>query len=988
MKLSDIIRLLINPVTGYEIDPAELVPNGKWVEVNENEYEQRGLVKDIIGTSIRMRQLTSSKYKVNVFVNTDGSGEGVINGTTIGSGEYYPGEAITIGAIANDGFEFTHWQDGSTQNPRNIRVISDMDFVANFRRERSTYTVDVMVYPGHEGYGTVSGGGTDIQYGEDITISAVPNTGYLFDRWTDGNRNATRTIHVIGDQTFIAKFKPKTCEIVVTSNNPRKGRVFGGGTYDIGQQITIRAIPYDGYIFQQWNDGSTEATRNIMVSGDATYIATFADTPQTVATICIKSYNEIMGRTNPEGSYVYQMGSTQRIQAIANNGYRFTRWSDGNTQAERDITITGNATYVAYFERITTQYYTLGMNCSPRGAGTVQLIDRESIAFPEGTELHILATPNSGFTFAGWLINGEEDPETGRIITFNINQNTIVTALFEQIPEPPKYTILVNCVPEDGGEISGDGQYPAGWQCELTARPAAGYHFVNWEENGTPVSSEEYYVFTVDDDRELDAVFEENTEELYDVGIVVVTDGNQTDSRGGTVSGTGAREYRDGENCELTARAARGYDFVGWVFNDIASDPISRRASYRFAVTEDTQVYAKFITHVVNTYSVSTGFEGESYGAVITGDGDYNEGDLVTVSVDLSSAEPGCSVIGWVVNDLSYEASGTSYTFTIRGNMEVYAVLDRPSQFTVNTGVNPDGGGTVTGGGVYEYGDSCTLTAIPNEGYRFVSWGDIYGSGNPITFVVHSDRNMVANFTEITPSSFTVVATPDPAGGGSITGAGVYGSGARCSLVATPNEGYVFKNWTINGGVVSTSLQYMFNVDCDKTIIAHFERMDTGYTVTTVVQTNGTLSDIGGSISGNSSPYEQGETCTLTAIPNEGYIFNGWIIDGDENSERMQPTYSFEVEGDITIVAKFVEASIPFTVTTKAMPVEGGTVSGGGQFSEGAQCTLMATPNTGYVFDHWMINGEDDQQMGRVPNPYVFNVTEDVEAVAVFNSNS
>lgn len=987
MKLSDIIRLLINPVTGYEIDPTELVPNGKWVEVNENEYEQRGLVKDIIGTSIRMRQLTPSKYKVNVFVNTDGSGEGVINGTTIGSGEYYPGESITIGAIANDGFEFTHWQDGSTQNPRNIRVIGDMDFIANFRHERSTYTVNVMVYPGHEGYGIVSGGGTDIQYGEDITINAVPNTGYVFDRWTDGNRNATRTIHVIGDQTFIAKFKPKTCKIVVTSHNPQKGRALGGGIYDIGQQITIRAIPYDGYVFQQWNDGSTEATRDIIVSGDATYIATFADMPQTTATICIKSDNDTMGRTNPEGSYTYQMGSTQRIQAIANNGYRFTRWGDENTQAERDIVITGNATYIAYFERIPTQYYRLNMDCSPRGAGTVQLIDRESNVFPEGTEIHILASPYSGFTFAGWMVNGVEDPQTGSIITVVINQDTTVTAIFEQIPEPPKYTILVNPVPEDGGEISGDGQYPAGWQCELIARPAAGYHFVNWEENGTPVSSEEYYVFTVDDDRELDAVFEENTEELYDVGIVVVTDGNQTDSRGGTVSGTGAREYRDGENCELNARAAYGYDFVGWVFNDIASDPISRRASYRFAVTDNTNVYAKFITHVINTYSVDTGFEGESYGAVITGDGDYNEGDLVTVSVDLSLAEPRSHVIGWIINGVSRTSSDTSYTFTIRGDMEVFAVIDKPSQYTVNTEANPDSGGTVTGGGQYFEGDQCELEAIPNDGYVFVRWLNGITS-NPYIFTVSNNKSMTAIFQEQTPTQFTITSVSDPVEGGTIMGAGVYGSGARCSLVATPNEGYVFKNWTVNGSVVSTSSQYMFNVDCDKTIIAHFERTDTGYTVTTSVMTNGMLSDIGGSISGNSSPYDQGETCTLTAIPNEGYIFNGWIINGDENSERMQPIYSFEVEEDTTIVAKFVEAPIPFTVTTKAMPVEGGTVSGGGQFDDGVQCTLVATPNTGYVFDHWMINGEDDQQMGRVPNPYVFNVTEDVEAIAVFSSNS
>lgn len=674
MKLSDIIRLFINPVTGYEIDPTELVPNGKWVKVNEDEYEQRGLVRDIIGTSIRMRQLTPSKYKVNVFVNTDGSGEGVINGTTIGSGEYYPGEYITIGAIANEGFEFTHWQDGNTQNPRNIRVISDMDFIANFRHERSTYTVNVMVYPGHEGYGVVSGGGTDIQYGEDITISAVPNTGYIFDRWTDGNGNATRTIHVIGDQTFIAKFKPKTYRIAVKSNNPQKGRVWGGGAYDIGQHIIIHAEPYNGCIFQQWNDGSAEANRDIIVSGDATYIAYFTDIPQTMATICIKSYNDIMGRTNPEGSYTYQMGSTQRIQAIANNGYRFRRWSDGNTQAERDITITGNATYTAYFEQIPTQYCTLDIDCNPRGAGIVQLIDQEGNVFPEGTEIHISATPYSGFTFVGWMVDGEEDPQTDRTITFFIDHDTTVTAMFEQVPEPTKYTISINCIPEDGGDVQGGGQYADGSDCIIIASPAIGYHFVGWMEDGEFISTDEIYEFTVTGDKEIDAVFEENTEETHNVSLIVVTNNDSTDIRGGYIRGTGAREYRDGEICELSAYANSGYDFAGWVLDDITSNPVSTKTNYKFTVTKDTQVYAKF-TNVPTQFTVITKSIPEDAGNV-TGGGQYSEGEQCELT---AIPNDGYMFDHWIINGNEDEEQTSRipnpYICNVTGDIEAVAIF-------------------------------------------------------------------------------------------------------------------------------------------------------------------------------------------------------------------------------------------------------------------------------------------------------------------------
>lgn len=56
--------------------------------------------------------------------------------------------------------------------------------------------------------GTVSGAG---QYAKDsqATIKATPKSGYLFDQWSDGNRNADRAITVTRDQTLVATFYPE-----------------------------------------------------------------------------------------------------------------------------------------------------------------------------------------------------------------------------------------------------------------------------------------------------------------------------------------------------------------------------------------------------------------------------------------------------------------------------------------------------------------------------------------------------------------------------------------------------------------------------------------------------------------------------------------------------------------------------------------------------------------------------------------------------------
>lgn len=64
--------------------------------------------------------------------------------------------------------------------------------------------------------------------------------------------------------------------------------------------------------------------------------------------VSVTSNNGTMG-TVTGGGY-YPANKTAFISAKANEGYRFVRWSDGNTQADRLITVTGSTSYVAYFE--------------------------------------------------------------------------------------------------------------------------------------------------------------------------------------------------------------------------------------------------------------------------------------------------------------------------------------------------------------------------------------------------------------------------------------------------------------------------------------------------------------------------------------------------------------------------------------------------------------------------------------------------------------
>ena len=143
--------------------------------------------------------------------------------------------------------------------------------------------------------------------------------------------------------------------------------------------------------------------------------------------------------------------------------------------------------------------------------------------------------------------------------------------------------------------------------------------------------------------------------------------------------------------------------------------------------------------------------------------------------------------------------------------------------FALNVTKSDEAGGSIKGGGTYEFGATATLIATPQLGYKFTRWTD--GDGDEIStdttyqFVVSSDANIQANF--IIPLS-VVVTLSDP-DGGSIKGGGTYEFGATATLIATPQLGYKFTRWTDgDGDEISTDTTYQFVVSSNTNVQANF----------------------------------------------------------------------------------------------------------------------------------------------------------------------
>ena len=132
----------------------------------------------------------------------------------------------------------------------------------------------------------------------------------------------------------------------------------------------------------------------------------------------------------------------------------------------------------------------------------------------------------------------------------------------------------------------------------------------------------------------------------------------------------------------------------------------------------------------------------------------------------------------------NYQIRVISTNYPMIGQNAQQVTITVPS-YTIAVNANPTDGGTVTGGGEYTSGQSCTVTATANAGYTFTNWtegGNVASTNASYTFNVTGNRTLVANFAL---NTYSITATANPTAGGTVTGAGTYNQGASCTLTAT-----------------------------------------------------------------------------------------------------------------------------------------------------------------------------------------------------------
>ena len=365
--------------------------------------------------------------------------------------------------------------------------------------------------------------------------------------------------------------------------------------------------------------------------------------------------------------------------------------------------------------------YTVTASANPTAGGTVT----GAGTYTAHSLCTLTATANTGYTFNNWTRNGSV-ASTDPTYSFYVTENSTCVAYFTQ--QITSYTITATANPTNGGTVTGAGSYPSGSTATLKAIANTGFIFTNWTRDGSVVSTDATYSFTVSEN----ASYVANFTAAPQYAITVTA--NPTE--GGTV--TGAGNYYQGSSVTLTATANTGYAFVNWTKNGAQ---VSTNPTYTFTVTAAGDYVANFET--VSSHNVTVV---QTEGGTINADVNAAyPGEIVTLT---ATANTGYFFSVWDVRDANNNSISVTDNRFVMPNSDVTVSASFISGCTVTIAEVEHG--TVTASATHAVpGTTITLTATPETDYYLSTWV-VYQTGDVHNTVTVTNNSFVLPAFDVT----------------------------------------------------------------------------------------------------------------------------------------------------------------------------------------------------------------------------------------------
>lgn len=455
-------------------------------------------------------------------------------------------------------------------------------------------------------------------------------------------------------------------------------------------------------------------------------------------------------------------GSDVTFTAAPATGYRVQEWKvNGEVQKDNGLNITANTltlSNITEVKTVTVQFMQVGSKVTA-AAGSNGSITSGKVAgkevdytggftLAENAQATFTAQPETGYEVDQWLVNGEEK-QSGET-TFNYtaasgNTGAAITVIFRQIEYQVKWTAEHGTVTVSG-HTGESATIRGGEELSFTASPADGYTLIDWKVNGERQNSHATsFQWTVPNGAAMSpAVSTFVIEPVFSRGTYAVTI-TQPDHASITANKQNLSAVTGGEEVTFTAAPEDGYILIGWTVNGTTTN--TRALTHKVEVNEVTTVTAVIVpSHYAITYQADNSANG-----TVSVEGHTENPVSVAYGENITfKAEPKnyYHVAGWKVDDTMQPNSANKDTFTLEN---------------------------VTA--------TQTVTAVFGEAVRYtVSYQVEGGNGRLSAKAGEADLTLQPNQT-----------TP------------VLG-GTKLVFTATPNNGYMVKEWKIDGNRVEGNL--------------------------------------------------------------------------------------------------------------------------------------------------------------------------------------
>ena len=414
------------------------------------------------------------------------------NGVVTGGGVYVEGDHVTLKATANEGYKFTQWSDGNTENPRTVTATADVTYTAEFTAIPTQHVLVDGIYYNFDvenKTATVTYNGSDEpwrnpSYTGDVVIPATVNyEGMTFEVLTIGQYAfffayevtsvsiPEGVVHIETEAFAECGFKEIT---LPTSIQSIASYAFNYGMEIINHITLLAPTPptvgdrafgstYSEYEYMTCTIHIPCGTLETYLAGEgwtplSTQDGLYIKEPDPENTLTVATTNEQQGAAHIVLSNVCD-DDDAIIEAVANYGYHFVQWNDGNTDNPRNIVVTEDITYTAEFAANT---YTVSTKVNDDAMGSVS----GAGPYLYTAEATLTAKANPFYRFVQWSDGITDNP---RVVM--VEKDSLFTAEFEI----ETFNVVAASGEPDRGRV----------KVILVAEPIEGFEFSHWSDDNT-----------------------------------------------------------------------------------------------------------------------------------------------------------------------------------------------------------------------------------------------------------------------------------------------------------------------------------------------------------------------------------------------------------------------------------------------------------------------------------------------------------------------